>query len=168
MERQSLWNGSTLVSYGINFQIRFVHILRQKAWGPWGVHQYLTLSDSGGSGGEERAKIVWHHSCIAPKWDEWVWWCCSVEPGGKLFIIPRPAAAHQTHCNSLADKIQMCQVCPVQRGGRGSLNHLQFYWEGFARLECRYVPALSYTVRLNPSCGHCSWAGLHWIGGDWL
>ena len=39
------------------------------AWdslGAWGVHHYLTLSDSGDSGGEERAKIVWRHSCIAP------------------------------------------------------------------------------------------------------
>ena len=34
------------------------HILRQIAWGPWGVHHYLTLSDLGGSGGEERAEIV--------------------------------------------------------------------------------------------------------------
>ena len=55
--------GSTMLSYGIDFQKRFVHILRQIAWRPWGVHQYLTLSDSGGSGDEERAKIVGRHSC---------------------------------------------------------------------------------------------------------
>ena len=50
------------VGNGIDFQIRFVHILRQIArGGPWEVHPYLTLSDLGGSGGADRAEIVGRH-----------------------------------------------------------------------------------------------------------